>query len=90
MMVYLKSNSQQGILIWGGSDFDNILVNISVMNSNENINQICRGSKRAMRRLKTACERAKKVLSTSNTASVELESLYEGIDFFFTNYESQI
>ena len=33
-----------------------------------------------MRRLKTACERAKKVLSTSNTATVELESLYEGIE----------
>ena len=35
-----------------------------------------------MRRLKTACERAKRTLSSSNTASVELESLYEGIDFF--------
>ena len=38
------------------------------------------GSK-SYRRLKTACK-DKKVLSTSNTASVELESLYEGIDFF--------
>ena len=39
-------------------------------------------NKRSLRRLKTACERAKRTLSSSATASVELESLYEGIDFF--------
>ena len=39
-------------------------------------------NKRSMRRLKTACERAKRTLSSSNTASIELESLFEGIDFF--------
>ena len=37
---------------------------------------------RAMRRLRTACERSKKSLSTSSSAKVELESLHEGIDFF--------
>ena len=39
-------------------------------------------NKRSLRRLKTACERAKRTLSGSATASIELESLYEGIDFF--------
>ena len=39
-------------------------------------------NKRALRRLKTSCERAKRTLSTSNTASIELESLAEGVDFF--------
>ena len=33
-------------------------------------------------RLKTACERAKSTLSSATTASIELDSLYEGIDFF--------
>jgi heat shock 70kDa protein 1/2/6/8 len=41
-------------------------------------------SARAMKRLKTACERAKRILSSSTTANIELESFYEGIDFFST------
>jgi len=39
-------------------------------------------NKRSLRRLKTACERAKRNLSSSSSASIELESLCEGIDFF--------
>lgn len=34
-----------------------------------------------MKRLKIQCERAKRALSTSTTASLELDSLFEGIDF---------
>ena len=41
-------------------------------------------SKRAVRRLRTACERAKRMLSSSMQASVEIDSLYEGIDFYTT------
>lgn len=37
---------------------------------------------RALKRLKVACERAKRTLSSSATAAVELDSLYDGIDFF--------
>jgi len=37
---------------------------------------------RAMRRLRSACERAKRTLSSSATATVEIDSLYEGIDFY--------
>ncbi len=66
----------------GGSDFDNILVKYFTDEFRRKHKSDATGSKRSMRRLKTACERAKKVLSTSNTASVELESFYEGIDFF--------
>jgi len=39
---------------------------------------------RALRRLRTACERAKRTLSSSTTASIEIDSLYEGIDFSTT------
>ncbi len=41
-------------------------------------------NKRAVRRLRTACERAKRTLSSSTQASIEIDSLYEGIDFYTT------
>ena len=40
------------------------------------------GNKRALRRLRTASERAKRTLSASTHASIEIESLFEGIDFY--------
>merc|ERR1711977_313612 len=40
------------------------------------------GNKRALRRLRTACERAKRTLSSAATASLEIDALYEGIDFY--------
>ena len=39
-------------------------------------------NQRAVRRLRTACERAKRTLSSSTQASIEIDSLYEGIDFY--------
>ncbi|MCP5809755.1 Hsp70 family protein, partial [Klebsiella pneumoniae] len=39
-------------------------------------------NKRALRRLRTACERAKRTLSSSTQASIEIDSLFEGIDFY--------
>ena len=39
-------------------------------------------NKRAVRRLRTACERAKRTLSTSAQANIEIDSLFEGIDFY--------
>ncbi|CAG8828237.1 667_t:CDS:1, partial [Dentiscutata erythropus] len=38
-------------------------------------------SARALRRLRTACERAKRTLSASTQTSIEIDSLFEGIDF---------
>jgi len=35
-----------------------------------------------MRRLRTACERAKRNLSSSANASIEIDSLFEGVDFY--------
>lgn len=37
-----------------------------------------------MRRLRTACERAKRTLSSSTQASIEIDSLASGIDFYST------
>lgn len=38
------------------------------------------GNPRAMRRVKTACERAKRTLSSAATANIEIDALYEGVD----------
>ena len=66
----------------GGEDFDNILVQHFAQEFKRKNKIDLMESKKSVRRLKTACERAKRTLSSGNTASIELDSLYEGIDFF--------
>ena len=39
------------------------------------------GNPRAVRRLRTACERAKRTLSASAQTTIEIDSLFEGVDF---------
>ena len=66
----------------GGEDFDNILVDFFVKEfKRKNKGCDCTKSKRAMRRLRTQCERAKRTLSAAARANIEVDSLYEGIDF---------
>merc|ERR1719464_1429959 len=38
-------------------------------------------NQRSLRRLRTACERAKRTLSSSTQAHIEIDSLFDGIDF---------
>ncbi|XP_074836814.1 heat shock cognate 71 kDa protein-like isoform X2 [Carettochelys insculpta] len=66
----------------GGEDFDNRMVNHLVAEFKRKHKKDVTGSKRAVRRLRTACERAKRTLSSSTQASIEIDSLYEGIDFY--------
>jgi L1 cell adhesion molecule like protein len=66
----------------GGEDFDNMLMKYFIDEFKRKHKADISDNKRTMRRLKTACERAKRTLSSSATASVEIESLYDGIDFF--------
>ena len=66
----------------GGEDFDNILMKYFIDEFKRKNKIDMSDNKRSLRRLKTACERAKRTLSSSSTASLELESLHEGIDFF--------
>lgn len=40
-----------------------------------------RDNKRALRRLRTACESAKRTLSSATVANIEIDGLYEGLDF---------
>jgi len=53
-------------------------------NLNEKNNKDLSQNKRGLRRLRTACERAKRTLSSSSQASIEIDSLHEGIDFYST------
>ncbi|CAB4418868.1 unnamed protein product [Rhizophagus irregularis] len=66
----------------GGEDFDNRLVNHFVQEFKRKFNKDISSNARAVRRLRTACERAKRTLSTSTKASIEIDSLYESIDFY--------
>lgn len=65
----------------GGEDFDNRLVEHFCREFKRKNKQDLSGSDRALRRLRTACELAKRTLSSSAQASIEIDSLYEGIDF---------
>merc|ERR1712055_818689 len=66
----------------GGEDFDNRLVNHFVGEFKRKNKKDISGNKRAIRRLRTACERAKRTLSSSTQANVEIDSLFEGVDFY--------
>uniref|UniRef100_H2ZDZ8 Heat shock protein family A (Hsp70) member 2 n=1 Tax=Ciona savignyi TaxID=51511 RepID=H2ZDZ8_CIOSA len=66
----------------GGEDFDNRMVKHFMDEFKRKHKKDISKNNRSVRRLRTACERAKRVLSTSTEASLELESLYEGIDFY--------
>ena len=66
----------------GGEDFDNRLVDYFVQDfKRKNRKDISRNT-RALRRLRTACERAKRTLSSSTEAAIEIDALHEGIDFY--------
>jgi len=66
----------------GGEDFDNRIVDHFVKEFKRKHQRDITGNKRALRRLRTACERAKRTLSASAQANIEIDSLYEGIDFY--------
>ncbi len=65
----------------GGEDFDTILVEYCVNEFKKKHKLDIRDNKRAMRRMRTACERAKRNLSSTTTTVVEVDSLHNGVDF---------
>jgi len=66
----------------GGEDFDNRLVQHFVQEFKRKYKKDLSSNPRSLRRLRTACERAKRTLSSSTQTSIEIDSLYEGIDFY--------
>jgi len=65
----------------GGEDFDSKLVEHFVEEFKRKHKKDISTNKKSLRRLRSACENAKRTLSTSSVAQIELDSLYEGIDF---------
>merc|ERR1719266_203381 len=68
----------------GGEDFDNVLVEHFAKEFKRKHKADLTASKRAMRRLRSQCERAKRTLSAAARATVEIDSLHDGIDFYST------
>nr|UTH79105.1 heat shock protein 70-2 [Protohermes costalis] len=66
----------------GGEDFDNRLVNHFVEEFKRKFKKDLASNTRALRRLRTACERAKRTLSSSTEASLEIDALHDGVDFY--------
>jgi len=75
-----------------GEDIDNTLVDHFAAEFNKKYKTDMTGSSKAMRRLRTACESAKRTLSTATVANMEVDSLFDGNDFSATltraKYES--
>jgi heat shock protein 1/8 len=65
----------------GGEDFDDRLVKLLSDQFQRQHGTDITGNKRAMRRLRTAAERAKRTLSASTTATVEIDALANDVDF---------
>jgi L1 cell adhesion molecule like protein len=65
----------------GGEDFDNRMVDYFLQDFKRRFRKDMSNNQRALRRLRTACERAKRTLSSSTQAHIELDSLFDGIDY---------
>lgn len=65
----------------GGEDFDNRLVAWCVQEFKRKHKKDPTGNNRALRRLRTACERAKRTLSSSAETTIEVDALFDGTDF---------
>ena len=66
----------------GGEDFDNRLVTYLTDEFKRKFKKDIRGNPRALRRLRTAAEKAKRTLSSSTEASIEIDALMDGVDFY--------
>ncbi|KAK8801172.1 hypothetical protein WA158_001942 [Blastocystis sp. Blastoise] len=64
----------------GGEDFDNKLVDYC-MNFKRRYHRDLSKAQTSIRRLRSACERAKRILSSDTQAFIDIDSLYDGIDF---------
>ena len=65
----------------GGEDFDNRVVDFCMQDFKRKNRKDLAGNQRAIRRLRTQCERAKRTLSSSTQATIEVDSLMDGIDY---------
>ncbi|XP_058739392.1 heat shock cognate 70 kDa protein-like [Vicia villosa] len=85
-LLTIKNNSFEvkataGDTHLGGEDFDNRMVNHFVKEFKRKNKVDISGNSKALRRLRTACERAKRTLSYDTDATIDIDAICEGIDF---------
>jgi len=66
----------------GGEDFDNRLVQHCIQDFKRKHKKDPSDNARALRRIRTACERAKRTLSSATQTTIEVDSAFDGIDFY--------
>jgi heat shock protein 1/8 len=81
-IIEVKATGGNGHL--GGSDFDNKLVDFFCAEFQRKNKLNIKGNPRALSRLRTAAEKAKRTLSSTTQTSIEIDSLMNGIDFYTT------
>ena len=74
-------NATSGDTHLGGEDFDSRMVSYFAEEFKRKHKKDITKNPKSMRRLRTACERAKRTLSSSTEAGIEIDSLFDGIDF---------
>jgi heat shock protein 1/8 len=65
----------------GGEDFDSRMVNFCMNDFKNKTGVDMAGNARSMRRLRTQCEKAKRILSSAVNATIDCEALAEGEDY---------
>lgn len=68
----------------GGEDFDNKIVDYCSAEFLKKHKIDLKGNARALRRLRTQCEKAKRILSSSAQTSIEIDNLADAVDFSMT------
>ena len=81
-MFEVRATAGDGHL--GGEDFDNLVVEWAAGEFKRKYKVDIMDNARALRRLRTACERAKRTLSSSTQSTIEVDSLAEGFDLNLT------
>ncbi len=66
----------------GGEDFDNRMVTYCIQEFKRKHKKDPSNNPRALRRIRTACERAKRTLSSATQTTIEVDSAFDGIDFY--------
>ena len=79
---FYELKSVSGDTHLGGEDFDNRMMNHFIQEFEKKFKKDIRNNKKAVSRLRTACEKAKRTLSSSTVANIEIDCLYEGINFY--------
>ncbi|ONK62267.1 uncharacterized protein A4U43_C07F2150 [Asparagus officinalis] len=80
----IKVKTTAGDTHLGGEDFDNRMVKHFIQEFKRKSTKDITCNPRALRRLRTACEKAKRFLSSTPETTIEIDCLYEGIDFYST------